>query len=112
MSMQPMPNTGLRGLNRGERDAFDWEDIVWCDKADVDVVAVDAPLIDDTTLIGELIRPFAVRLSVPIDCVDDGDKSCVCTVNLVTGGSNGNMPMLRGLPGTASDSFIPVRRQD
>lgn len=51
-SLQPMPNTGLRGLNRGDRDAIELEDTDLCDKADVDVVAVDT-LIDDNVLMGE-----------------------------------------------------------
>lgn len=48
VSAQPMPNTGLRGLKRGERDAL--EEIDLCDMADVDV-----ELVDDTMLIGEPI---------------------------------------------------------
>lgn len=48
VSTQPMPNTGLRGLKRGERDAL--EEIDLCDMADVHV-----ELVDDTMLIGEPI---------------------------------------------------------
>lgn len=51
LSMQPIPSTGLRGLNFGERDASEFDEAEFNDDADkAERFVVDAELNVDSTL--------------------------------------------------------------
>lgn len=68
-SLHPMPSTGLRGLNFGDRDANEWDEAEFCDDADrADRFVVDAELNEDAKLCGDAIIIGAQPFGLPRVC--------------------------------------------